>query len=1216
MNRRWKRVLAFILAIAIGVSTVNVSEVCAQENVETGSGYLETSAAETVIETPAKDKTADRAAVADNAAVEAGTTAGDDTDKAEAGTERGSWDQATTEKVFEGENYKVTFTLASYWDTGYNANMKLENTGEGTIRNWHLGFDYDNAITNIWNAEVSEHDGQRYVIRNAGWNQDIAAGGSIEFGISGDHAFRGFPEHYELIGTGAEVKTEDYTIEYRVESDWGIGFTGSVSITNNTDAELEDWVLKFDFDREITEIWNGVIEEHEGNHYVVRNAIYNSTIAPGGSVFFGIKGSGGRTGDEPDNYVLYSYNGLNKGEKPETDLKLDTDRDGAPDYVEDYFGTDKNKTDTDGDGLSDFVELYSLVLDPLNADTDGNGVADGDEDLDGDGLSNLSETEIGTSIFKPDTDEDGLSDADEIQLYGTDPLLKDTDSDGVSDAKEIELGTDPLVYEDAFSLTVRAEGTDTVKVSVETVLSGGQVESLAVEKYENDFFFPTDMPGYIGGAYDFSVDGSFDRATLRFEFDEALLADPAFDPVIYYFNEGTQLLEALDTRLDGNVASAEVTHFSKYVLLNRKVFESAFEWQDVWSTTGYSGVEVVLIIDDSYSMRETDPSNQRLEVAKDLVDKLPVNSKIGVVRFTESTCKLTSTVTNDREMVKSYLTDRYFLSNGLTEMYKAIDDSFSIFGAADDSILRMMVVLTDGDSLNAYMHPSVVSSANDKNVRIYTVGLGSGSSFYYNMFLKPLAENTAGTFYMADDAKALENIYIDINKKIDIEMDSDGDGIPDYYEEHMVMFNGVNLVLDKNNPDSDGDGLPDGEEVAELNYQYNDDKTQVIVTGKLLSNPLEADTDGDGLPDEEETIIGTDPKNADTDGDGLPDGFEYIYGFDPLEADIDGDGRTDLQEYLEGTDPYLYNKDWRDYTWEFICGFVAGDFIAETDSLPTIMGQITSSFIPYVDIRDVVGNLANGDYVFAGLSAIGLIPVAGDAAKTVGKIGKFTVKNLDDVPKIAGLMEFLSKNFPDVIKVLNKSDEFADAAKQLSKLDNIRLTRKQAKVITEAFENAGLSHYLIKTGNSLDLKDALNIGSDVWEKGFSKRGFELEDFVTGLFKRQDLGKNFPVADALSDRTLISTKSLDIAAQSYQNPNTLKKRLEKYAEALQNIEKKFNSKGVFEWGDTILSTSDYDKKALEIILPDVIITEDTLKVLNEFQATWAEKGIEVWYRVTK
>ena len=298
--------------------------------------------------------------------------------------------------------------------------------------------------------------------------------------------------------------------------------------------------------------------------------------------------------------------------------------------------------------------------------------------------------------------------------------------------------------------------------------------------------------------------------------------------------------------------------------------------------------------------------------------------------------------------------------------------------------------------------------------------------------------------------------------------------------------------------------------------------------------------------------------------------------------------------------------------------FVAGDFIADTDSLPTIMGQITSSFIPFVDIRDVVGNCVNGDYAFAGLSALGLAPVVGDGAKTAGKIGKFVVKNIDDIPKIAGLLEFLSKNFPDAIKVLNKSDDFVDAAKQLSKLDNIKLTKKQAKVITEAFENAGLSHYLIKTSNSLDLKDTVNIGSEVWEQGAIKRGNDIDEFLNGHLAGTGLGKNFPVADRLlkDERILVSTKSLDIATQSYQNPNTLKNMLNKYGDSLKNIEKNYFDDGVLEWGGTTLKTSQYDKKALEIVLPDVIISEDALKVLNDFQTSMAKDGIEVWYRIVK
>lgn len=46
-----------------------------------------------------------------------------------------------------------------------------------------------------------------------------------------------------------------------------------------------------------------------------------------------------------------------------------------------------------------------------------------------------------------DTDGDGLSDYDEIYVYGTSPYLADTDSDGISDYDEIVQNTDPLCPE-------------------------------------------------------------------------------------------------------------------------------------------------------------------------------------------------------------------------------------------------------------------------------------------------------------------------------------------------------------------------------------------------------------------------------------------------------------------------------------------------------------------------------------------------------------------------------------------------------------------------------------------------------------------------------------------------------------------------------------------------------------------------------------------------
>ena len=43
-----------------------------------------------------------------------------------------------------------------------------------------------------------------------------------------------------------------------------------------------------------------------------------------------------------------------------------------------------------------------------------------------------------------DSDQDGLSDADEINIYGTNPLKSDTDGDGYLDGDEVKNGYNPL----------------------------------------------------------------------------------------------------------------------------------------------------------------------------------------------------------------------------------------------------------------------------------------------------------------------------------------------------------------------------------------------------------------------------------------------------------------------------------------------------------------------------------------------------------------------------------------------------------------------------------------------------------------------------------------------------------------------------------------------------------------------------------------------------
>jgi hypothetical protein len=111
----------------------------------------------------------------------------------------------------------------------------------------------------------------------------------------------------------------------------------------------------------------------------------------------------------------------------------DSDGDGLTDAEEMQLGTDPNNPDTDGDGLLDGEEVKTYTTDPLKADTDG--------DL----LNDAPELRIyRTDPKNPDSDGDELNDGEEVLNVGTDPLNPDTDGDGLSDGDErLRRNTDP-----------------------------------------------------------------------------------------------------------------------------------------------------------------------------------------------------------------------------------------------------------------------------------------------------------------------------------------------------------------------------------------------------------------------------------------------------------------------------------------------------------------------------------------------------------------------------------------------------------------------------------------------------------------------------------------------------------------------------------------------------------------------------------------------------
>jgi hypothetical protein len=115
----------------------------------------------------------------------------------------------------------------------------------------------------------------------------------------------------------------------------------------------------------------------------------------------------------------------------------DVDGDGLSNRAETEVGTNILTADSDGDGLSDGNEVNVRDTNATNPDTDDDGIADGAEVSDGNGYE--------TDPTNADTDGDGIPDGREQNSLGTNPAKKDTDDDGIEDGEEIVNGSDGYI---------------------------------------------------------------------------------------------------------------------------------------------------------------------------------------------------------------------------------------------------------------------------------------------------------------------------------------------------------------------------------------------------------------------------------------------------------------------------------------------------------------------------------------------------------------------------------------------------------------------------------------------------------------------------------------------------------------------------------------------------------------------------------------------------
>ncbi|MGB0716714.1 MAG: hypothetical protein ACPGXK_12600, partial [Phycisphaerae bacterium] len=117
----------------------------------------------------------------------------------------------------------------------------------------------------------------------------------------------------------------------------------------------------------------------------------------------------------------------------------DSDNDGVPDDIERAERTDPHKRDTDEDGISDKDELEGYYIRLSDTDSDPNN----DPTLYVQRYAGTPSSSDCPIVTPSSATPPGVVCVDHRRNFATDPLNRDTDGDGVSDGKEVVFGSNP-----------------------------------------------------------------------------------------------------------------------------------------------------------------------------------------------------------------------------------------------------------------------------------------------------------------------------------------------------------------------------------------------------------------------------------------------------------------------------------------------------------------------------------------------------------------------------------------------------------------------------------------------------------------------------------------------------------------------------------------------------------------------------------------------------
>jgi len=81
------------------------------------------------------------------------------------------------------EKCEISFVKTNEWSNGCVGDIIIKNTSVNMISDWTISFQYDGNVNNLWNGMITSHNGNQYVVKNAGFNANIRPGETVRIGV-------------------------------------------------------------------------------------------------------------------------------------------------------------------------------------------------------------------------------------------------------------------------------------------------------------------------------------------------------------------------------------------------------------------------------------------------------------------------------------------------------------------------------------------------------------------------------------------------------------------------------------------------------------------------------------------------------------------------------------------------------------------------------------------------------------------------------------------------------------------------------------------------------------------------------------------------------------------------------------------------------------------------------------------------------------------------